>query len=119
MTYSPRRQSKRWLDGDCPAEVLCIMDNKGKSFDRYTVFYVPTKAMREEFPHRGMWIDYRAMSENPSSPNGFGIYGEMEAYEVAQYRYSFKHQYAKWSDLPEAVKRTVRNDCKDIRDNGK
>ena len=118
MTYSPRRQSSRWLDGDCPAEVLAIMDNGGKSFDRYTVFYVPTKAEREANPHRGMNIIYRAMSEHPSSPNGFGISADMEAYKVAEFRYRFKHQYAKWSDLPKDVKATVRRDCKDIRDNG-
>lgn len=116
MSYSPRRQSKRWLDGNCPAEVLCIMDNKGKTFDRYTVFYVPSKAEREERPHRGMFIGYRAMSENPSSPNGFGIYEEMEAYKVAEYRYRAKHEYATWSSLPKAVKETVLRDCKELRE---
>lgn len=115
MTYSPRRQSKRWLDGDCPAEVLAIMDNGGKSFDRYTVFYVPTKEDKEEYPHRGLPIGYRAMSEHPSSPNGFGIYEEMEAYKVADYRYHFKHNYATWSSLPEEVKSVVRRDCEGIR----
>ena len=112
MTYSPRRQSKRWLDGDCPAQVLAIMDNGGKSHDRYTVFYVPTKADKEEYPHRGMPIGYRAMSDIPASPTGFGIYDEMEAYKVAEYRYLFKNHYATWSSLPEDVKFIVRSDCK-------
>lgn len=117
MSYSPRRQSNRWLDGDCPAEVLAIMDSGNKYFDRYTVFYVPTKAEREANPHRGLLIGYRGMSERPSSPSGFGIYEEMEAYKVADYRYRFKHQYTTWSSLPKDVKNIVRRDCKDIRDN--
>lgn len=117
MSYTPRRQSNRWLDGDCPKEVLAVMDNKGKTFDRYTVFYVPTKAMREEYPHRGMWIGFRGMSERPSSPNGFGIYDQMEAYKVAEYRYRAKRDYATWSSLPKEVQDVVRRDCKEIRDN--
>lgn len=117
MSYTPRRQSNRWLDGDCPKEVLAVMDNGGKTFDRYTVFYVPTKAMREEYPHRGMWIGFRGMSERPSSPNGFGIYEEMEAYKVAEYRYRAKRDYATWSSLPKEVQDVVRRDCKEFRDN--
>lgn len=116
MTYSPRRQSVRWLDADCPKEVLAIMDNGGMSFDRYTVFYVPDKHTKAETPHRGMWIGYRAMSEHPASAQGFGIYEEMEAYKVAEYRYRAKSTYAKWSDLPEDVKVVVRRDCKDIEE---
>lgn len=113
MSYTPRRQTKRWLDGDCPSRVLAIYDNKGQSFDRYTVFYVPSKEEREENPNRGMWIGYRAMSENPFSPSGFGIYDQMEAYKVADYRYRVKHQACKWSDLPKDVQKAVRQDCAD------
>lgn len=112
MSYTPRRQNKRWLDGDCPDGVLAIYDNGGKTWDRYTVFYVPSKEEREARPHRGMWIGYRGMSEHPFSPNGFGVYSEMEAYLVADYRYRVSHQACKWSDLPKDVKRSVRQDCK-------
>lgn len=117
MSYTPRRQSNRWLDGDCPKEVLAVMDNKGKTFDRYTVFYVPTKQELKDTTNRGVFIGYRGMSERPSSPNGFGIYEEMEAYKVADYRYRAKREYATWSSLPTEVKDVVRRDCKEIRDN--
>ncbi len=107
--YRPRRCSKRWLDGDCPAEVLAIMDD-GKSFDRYTVFY--TETVRDD---RDTWVSYRGMSKHPTSPQGFGISGQMKAHEVADYRYRCKHHYATWTSLPDEVKDVVRRDCEAIR----
>jgi hypothetical protein len=107
-SYTPRRQSKRWLDEDCPQGVLAIYDNGGKTFDRYTVFY------REPITgdaYHNMWLGYRGMSEHPFDPQGFGIYSEMQAHEVAQYRYRASHDACKWSDLPDDVKRAVRMDC--------
>jgi hypothetical protein len=103
--YAPRRCSKRWLDGDCPKGVLAILDHPD-SFDRYTVIY------SEVFNDgRTPWLGYRGMSAHPTSPVGFGIYGEMPAHQVAEYRYRNKHRYARWSDLPEEVKAVVRRDC--------
>ena len=59
------------------------------------------------------------MSEHPSDPQGFGISADMKAYQVAEYRYRCKHQYAKWSSLPDDVKRAVIADCKAIKDSPK
>lgn len=106
-TYRPRTQSKKFLDGDCPAGVLAIYDSGPKDFDRYTVFYKPTKPV--DYAHG--WIGYRGMSESPASAQGFGIYAEMKAYEVAAYRSRVYHQSAKWSELPAEVQRVVRADC--------
>jgi hypothetical protein len=110
MSYMPRTQSKKFLDGDCPAGVLAIYDNGGKTWDRYTVFYKPTAPLKD----RGEYIGYRGMSEDPYSPSGFGIYGELKAWEVAAYRSRVYHHSAKWSDLPEQVKKSVRQDCEDF-----
>ena len=110
MNYRPRTQSKTFLDGDCPSGVLAIYDNGGKSFDRYTVYYKPTEPLRD----LGGWIDYRAMSENPSAPQGFGIYGQDPAHQVAAYRSRVYRESAKWSELPEAVKECVRRDCAEL-----
>lgn len=110
MTYIPRTQSAKFRDSDCPADVLAIYDNGGKSFDRFTVFYKPVEPLKDL---RG-WIGYRGMSERPSSPQGFGIYDEMEAYKVAQYRMRVYRESFRWSELPEEVKRVVRDDCADI-----
>ncbi len=110
MTYRPRTQSKKFLDGDCPSGVLAIYDNGGATHDRYTVFYKPSEPVDYAYG----WIGYRGMSESPASAQGFGIYGEMKAFEVARYRSSIYRESAKWSDLPEEVKRCVRNDCSDL-----
>jgi hypothetical protein len=106
----PRTQSKKFLDGDCPSGVLAIYDNGGKTWDRYTVFYKPVDVLKD----RGEYIGYRGMSEDPYSPQGFGIYGEMKAWEVAAYRERVYRDSAKWSDLPEQVKKSVRQDCSDL-----
>lgn len=99
-----RRANKRWLDGDCPAGVLAIFDNGGKTFDRYTVLYVPAPGTE--------WIGYRGMSSNPYDPQGFGIWGEMTVWDARAYRYAATsaHESARWSDLPAAVQRSVRAD---------
>lgn len=111
--YKPRTQSKKFLDGDCPSGVLAIYDNGGKTFDRYTVFYKPTEAAS----YSDMRIGYRGMSESPSSPQGFGIYGEMRAYEARSYRSSIYRESAKWSSLPDEVKAVVRRDCAEMEGN--
>ena len=113
MSYRPRTQSKKFLDGDCPSGVLAIYDNGGKTFDRYTVFYKPT----ESASYSELWIGYRGMSESPSSPQGFGIYSEMPAHQARAYRSSIYRESAKWSSLPDAVKDVVRRDCAEMEDN--
>lgn len=110
MTYTPRAQSKKFLDGDCPAGVLAIYDNGGQTFDRYTVFYKPTEPQHYT---RG-YIGFRGMSEYPSSPQGFGIYDEMAPFEARQYREASYRHSARWTDLPEAVQATVIRDCADL-----
>lgn len=107
--YRPRTQSKKFLDGDCPDAVLAIYDNGGKTFDRYTVFYKPLEGGN----FHDMIIGYRGMSTHPYDPQGFGIYGEMKAYEVAAYRNAIYRESCKWSDLPDDVKRSVRQDSAD------
>lgn len=104
--YRPRRQSARWLDGDCPAGVLAIYD-AGPSFgDRYTVFYVPPEPLED----RGGPVEYLGASAHPFDPQGVGQHGELPAYIVAEYRYRVAHQAARWSDLPPDVQRIVRRD---------
>lgn len=99
--YKPRRASRRWLDGDCPAGMLAIFDHPQYA-DRYTVFYAE--------PVTGdslstMWLGYRG-----TSPQGVGHYGEMEAHKIAEYRRRNSHRAATWSSLPDAVKALVRSD---------
>lgn len=104
--YKPRRASARYLDADCPAGVLCIMDNKGRTADRYTVIYAGTYV---DGAGR-VWLTGRGMSSDPFHPQGVGMSFDMQAHEVAAYRYAQKHTYAKWSGLPDAVKLCVKAD---------
>lgn len=117
-TYRPRRQSTRWLDADCPSGVLAIYDNGGVtrrngSFDRFTVFYVPTEQDRQR-EGRDLHIFYRGMSEAPSSPQGFGVSDDMPWWQARAYRTRVSHHAATWSSLPAAVQEVVRRDCAEI-----
>lgn len=103
-TYKPKRDSARWLDSDCPAGVLAVFDDK-RTFDRYTVIY------SRVLEYRGrMIMEYRGASENPFSPQGFGQSGEFETWQARQYRYVNRNRKCRWSDLPDDVKRLVRQD---------
>lgn len=118
QTYRPRRQSTRWLDGDCPAGVLAIYDNggltrRGGSFDRYTIFLVPTATDIAE-QGRDLHIFYRGMSEHPSSPQGFGISDHMPWWQARAYRNRVSHQAARWTDLPAEVQCVVRRDVAEL-----
>lgn len=106
--YTPRRASKRWLDGDCPAGVLAIFDHPN-TFDRYTVIY---RDVIES--HRGPILTYVGASEHPFHPQGFGQHGEMEAHEAATFRYANNRHACKWSDLPPDVQRLVRRDLSQL-----
>jgi hypothetical protein len=101
-SYTPRRASKRWLDADCPTEVLAIFDNRGQSADRYTVFF---KTVYETHGQRYMF--YLGMSGAPFHPQGVGMSGELQPHQVAAYRYRNKHRAAKWSALPADVQKCV------------
>jgi hypothetical protein len=109
--YKPRRQTKRWLDADCPPGVLAIMDSGDSTADRYTIFY------RSVLHYGGKdYISYRAASASPFSPHGIGLWCEMEAWQVAQYRNRFPRHKAKWSTLPDDVKRLVRLDLTETQE---
>ena len=118
--YTPRRASKRWLGG-APAGVLCCFDTK-ENGERFTIFYGASEAFhRDDIGNWGegpdqydnTWLIYFGCCETPSHPQGVGMHGEMEAYQVAAYRAKHKHQMIRWLDLPEAVRTCVENCLKD------
>lgn len=115
--YSPRRASKRWLEG-APPYVLDVLDNKGKTADRYTVLF--TFPFAFALDHAGnflpdgakgdftsTYVQYLGMSGAPSHPQGVSMWGEMKAYEAAAYRYRSKHQRIRWNDLPAEIRAHV------------
>jgi len=103
-TPKPRRANARWLDADCPAGVLAIFDDGGKTHDRFTILYVPEPGAER--------VDYLAASAHPFDPQGFGQHGDMSLSNARAYRYRAAswHESATWSSLPEDVKRVVRAD---------
>lgn len=103
--YSPRRQSRRWLDGDCPRGVLAIYYDKREPADAYTVFFA--QPVVSDGTYAGTAIEYAGISEN-----GVGFHGELSAYETAQFRFRNAHRACKWTDLPEAVRNWVTADLK-------
>lgn len=110
-TYTPRRCSSRWLDGDCPDSVLAIIDH-GKKMpnERFDVIYRELYTDdRQQGSWRDGWLSYFCIGEN-----GAGYHGELKTHEVASYRYRMRHRYAKWSTLPDAVKRAVRADLAQV-----
>jgi hypothetical protein len=118
MLYTPRRAGKRWLE-DAPVYILDVLDNNGKTADRYTVlFSFPISYALDKFgaflkagakgEYGNTYIQYLGMSDNPSHPQGVSMWGEMKAYEAAGYRYRCKHQRIRWNDLPQVIRDHVR-----------
>lgn len=110
--YTPRRCSKRWLDGDCPDEVLAIIHHNEAHGAGYDVIY--GEVNRVQYGPRGRqekWMQGFSITEHGASADHF----ELQAYEVASFRYRFKHRYARWSDLPDAVKNAIRRDIAEAK----
>lgn len=108
-SYTPRRQSRRWLDGDCPREVLALYDDP-RFADRYTVIYADLL----DGPS-GPYLWGRGMSGAPSHPQGIGMSFEQSAGAIAAYRYRERNRACRWSSLPEPVKACIRQDVALIR----
>ena len=106
--YTPRRCGKRWLDGDCPSEILAIIDHGTGELERFDVIYTDVQEVTYGSSLVERWLTYYCVSEQ-----GGGYHGEMKTHEVAAYRYRMKHRYTKWSTLPEAVKAAVRRDLQE------
>lgn len=105
--YTPRRASKRWLEG-APDYVLDVIDHP-QFTDRYTVMFTGPLLLRlndsREFHH--CRVQYLAMSDAPTHPQGFSMWGEMPAYQAQDYRYRNKHRRIRWADLPEHIQAHV------------
>ena len=79
---------------------LQIYDNDGTTFDRYTVVYM------DEPGHRPGLFAARAMSRNPSDPQGFGQHCTALPGKHLGRRIELK-------DLPMACQRLVHSDLGD------
>jgi hypothetical protein len=106
--YAPRRQNKRWLDGDVPREVLAIYRDKREPSEPYTIFYAELQGSGDGLRDSLVYIGL--------SDSGRYSHGEMPAYQVAEYRFRNAHRAFKWSELPAAVRKAVKGDIKEEAD---
>lgn len=98
-SYKPRRATARWME-DAPEYVLSVHDNKGATADRYTVYFGGSLAIPGNGPG-DTWVQYLALSGDPTSPQGVSMWGELRAYQRPT------NQRVRWLDLPEHVRSHV------------
>ena len=103
--YRPRRAPHRFLEG-APRELIAVYDNGGKTFDRYTAVFDDVSVYDGR-----TWIAYRGMSEDPYSPQGFGISDSMQVHQMQDYRRRAYREYVAFGSLPAPVKRSIVSDC--------
>lgn len=109
MATIVRRMPKRFLD-NAPEQVYDIFDNP-ETHDRYTVVLKP-------YEHRlGTFAPYLGASENPFSPQGFGISDEMPVHQLRAYRDRNRRFRMNWNGLPEDVKTAVKGLIADVPTN--
>lgn len=95
--YRPRRATKRWLK-DAPEYILDCFDNK-HTLDRYTVLFGGSLLVDDLLAKRKVF--YLGMSDNPTSPQGFSMWGECDA------AWRPSHNRVRWLDLPEHIRKHV------------
>lgn len=95
--YRPRRASRRWTEA-APEYVLACYDNRGKTCDRYTVYFGGSHWE----PSMGPIVLYLGMSDDPTSPQGFSQWGEVPAMCRPPSR-----DKVRWLDLPDYIRAHV------------
>ncbi|MFZ3014378.1 MAG: hypothetical protein WA045_11800 [Nitrospira sp.] len=94
MKYRPRRAGKRWQEG-APEYVLDVFDHP-KFADRYTVLFGGSMLDPQLTKDRKVYC--LGLSDDPTSPNGFSMWGECPA----SWRPS--HRRIRWLDLPQHIR---------------
>lgn len=103
--YKPRRAGARWLVG-APDYVLDVWDNKGRTTDRYTVYFGGEFLIQDA---TGTWVQYLAMSDAPTHPQGFSQWASCTAQERASFAYRRPdgNRRIRWADLPAHIQQHV------------
>ena len=97
--YRPRRASKQWVEG-APEYVLDCRDAgvNRKHADRFVVFFGGTHWS----PDMGRDVDYLAMSDAPTHPQGYSQCGNCPAHAR-----EWAGPRVRWLDLPEHIRAHV------------
>jgi hypothetical protein len=97
-TYTPRRAAARWLEG-APEYVLDVLDNKGRTADRYTVLF--GGSLLDDTLLKDRRVHCLTLSSNPSHPLGISQWGDFDAGRRPS------RQRIRWLDLPEPVRQHI------------
>lgn len=101
-TYTPRRASKRWLEG-APSYILDVFrDGPAKAPGGYFILF--TGELYEPKPFRDAWVQGLEIDNHPTHPQGVSLWTELEAYQAAGFRYRAKHRRVRWLDVPEHLR---------------
>ena len=106
-TYTPRRASRRWLDG-APAYVLdVIRDGPAKSPHGYSILF--TGDLYERKPYASAYINGLEINNAPTHPAyGVSLWFELQAYQAAAYRHRAKHRRVRWLDVPAELRAHIQ-----------
>lgn len=96
----PRRARARWLEG-APEYVIDVLDNRGKTADRYTVIFGGSLLIDDS---QEPLCPCLSMSNDPCSPLGFSQWGELTLREQAIFRHRSGHDRIRWMDLPDHIR---------------
>ena len=103
------------MPNNIPRYIRCY-DNKGKSFDRYTVVFTGRyrryKKLEDERKLPKYYV-YLAMCANPFHPQGFGQRGEGNSL-IDKPSYKHLGKKIKFNDLPADCQKLVINDYVNI-----
>ena len=91
-----------------PDGVLLVADNGGKTFDRYTVLYKPEVAYPDT-EYETYYYPTLGMSENPFSPQGFGIHDESKT-RLSVWDNKLLGKVIDFEDLPTKCQQLVKQD---------
>jgi hypothetical protein len=97
--YRPRRANQRWLE-DAPEYVLDVFDNKGATYDRYSVLFGGSLLEPMLLQERKVFV--LDMSPAPSHPLGVSMWGECSA------SWRPAHRRIRWLDLPDVIRNHVK-----------
>lgn len=106
----PRGKGWRRVRTNYPEGVIAILDNGGKTIDRYTVVYTPWTCEDYPVPGRSVLVFPNvAMSGAPFHPQGVGMHGET-LHRRPTAGWGTGQRVIRFEDLPADCQQLVRND---------
>jgi len=113
MYPKPRKCSKRYLDADCPKEILCLFRgvtktsfSDGKETEDLTIIY--DEVQQTEHPSQ-----YYLFMDVFDSGDVLQEHTDLTLGAVQTFRYRFKHRYCSWSSLDPHTQKAVKDRIKE------